>query len=62
MSGKQDEALRQTLELEVIKLAAESSIKITKMTGHCGVIGPFQNKRRGIKITVLSKEEMVVIL
>jgi hypothetical protein len=51
------EALGQTLKLEVIKLAAESSIKIPKMTGHYGGVSPFQNERRDVKTQSSAKKK-----
>jgi hypothetical protein len=42
-----NEGLRQTLELQVVKLAVWSSIRLWKqVTGHCGRTGPLPNERR----------------
>jgi hypothetical protein len=55
------EALGQTLELEVVKRAAEISIGLRKVTGHCVGVVPFRNERDA-ENTVLGKEEMAVRL
>jgi hypothetical protein len=41
------QAFRQTLELEFMKLAVGSSIRLWhRVTGHCRVTGPLPNRRR----------------
>jgi hypothetical protein len=41
-----NKAVRQTLELEVVKRAVGFSSGLRKVTGHCGGVGPFRNERR----------------
>jgi hypothetical protein len=56
-AGRRHYALTQTHKLEFMRQAAEFSIQLRKVTGHCGRVSSLQNRRRNIKRPALVEDD-----